>query len=109
MRDPASCIGKTDRHVRSVTRCRHRHLLTAALLHGALAVLGEVQKHLHQALPVGPDRGNIVVDPPLHGHTVVEQRALDDNAQLIEKAAYIRGRRLARCLLQVHRRNPFKR
>ena len=51
----------------------HRQFLSLLLLHGAFAILGQVQEYLHQALPVGPHRVLIFLNLPSAGDSCVPQ------------------------------------
>ena len=55
----------------------HRQFLPPLFLHGAFAVLGQVQEYLHEALPVGPHRGQIFLNLPPAGDARVPEGRLD--------------------------------
>ena len=62
--NPATGIAKANGDAQSVAPGSHDQFLLRLFLHGALAVLGQVEEDLHQALPVGPHRRQIVFDLP---------------------------------------------
>jgi len=56
----ASGIAKANRYSQSFALGAHRQFFPRLFFHGALAVLGQVEEDLHQALPVSPHLGQIV-------------------------------------------------
>ena len=50
-----------------------------------LRILGEIQKHLHEALPVSPYWREVLIHLPIHLYPFVQQRTFNDDAQLLKK------------------------
>jgi hypothetical protein len=53
---PASGVAKANRYPYPFTPRDHIQFLPLLVFHGALAILSQVEKYLHQTLAVGPDR-----------------------------------------------------
>ena len=106
---PASGIVEANRHPHSFPPGAHGQLLSLLVLHGALAILGQVEEYLHQALPVGPYGRQIFLQLPLAGDPAIPQRRLDHDAQLVQQRRNLHPGGVAGALPQVHRGNTFER
>jgi hypothetical protein len=62
---PAPGVTETNRYPQTFLTGAYRQLPALPFLHGALAVLGKVQEHLHQTLAVCPNRRQVVSDLPV--------------------------------------------
>jgi len=102
-------IVKTNRHSRSLTQCGDGELFSLLVLHGAFAVFSQVEKYLHDALPVGPDRRQVRFHLPTGGHPGIPQAAFDHDAQLVQQGLYLDRGRVAGALPQVHGGDAFER
>jgi hypothetical protein len=60
-----------------------------AVQHGALAILGEVEKDLHQALPVGPNSRKARLDVPQHLNALFAQGRFHHDAQIFEQGRQV--------------------
>jgi hypothetical protein len=78
------------------------------ILHGALAVLDEIQEDLDQALAIGPNRRKPRLDFPLHLEAVLAQRGFHDDADFFEQRREIQPRRRVAGLAKLHAGDLFQ-
>src|ERR1700761_5528333 len=72
------------------------------------AVLGQIQKDLHQAMGVCPDRGQLAGYFPRYFDIVLAEGGAADNPELIEKGLQVESRGLVSGLAQLHGRDSFE-
>jgi hypothetical protein len=106
---PTPGIAKANLDHDTFTPRAHGQFLPLLVLHGALAILSQVEEHLHQALAVGPNRRQIVLNFPPARDAAIAQGRLNHNAQLVEQGLNLHARGLARILPEVHCGNAFER
>src|SRR5580658_1678265 len=81
--NPPAGIAEANRDSQVLAPGTHGQFLPLSFLHGALAVLCQVEEDLHQALTVSPHRRQILLYLPAGGYSTFTQRRLDDDAQLV--------------------------
>jgi hypothetical protein len=59
----------------------YRHHPPCLIRHGSFAVLDEVQKNLHQTLPIGPNSRKPRLHAPVHLDPAFPQRRFHDDPQ----------------------------
>ena len=82
--DAASRVAKPHYYTLLFGASSHRKLTPCLPQHSSLAILGEIQKDLHQTLPVRPNGRQTRLDMPLHVDTLIAERRFDNDAQLFE-------------------------
>jgi hypothetical protein len=71
--NPGSCIAEANHYSQCFAPGAHGQFLPLLEFHGALAILGQVEENLHQALPVSPHRGQIIFNLPSHRDSTISQ------------------------------------
>jgi hypothetical protein len=78
------------------------------ILHGSLAIFGQVEKNLHQALAVGPYGRQVFLYLPLAGNAVIAQRGFHNDAQFVEQGLHLDAGSMGGSLPQIHAGDALK-
>ena len=77
--------------------------------HGPLAVLGQIEQHLQQALPVRPNQRQSRLNFDGQTDVLFAKGGLDNDAKFFEQGRQIDAASLVRHLPKIHRRDFFER